>query len=95
MHSCYLVSLKFILKNNGFDQLRGERTLYEPLRGNNIEQECFTENVSACAPPIQKLEPDLLHKKLIFSLGVKDTAPYWGQQLCTAVKCIVGISTRQ
>ena len=42
-----------------------------------------SENVCAWTPPVQKLEPKVLPKKLIFSTGVKDTAPYWGQQLCT------------
>ena len=74
-----------IKKNKGFDQLQAERTLYKFLRGNNIEQECYTENVSTCAPPVQKLEPNLIPKKLIFSHGVKDTAPYWDQQLCSAL----------
>ena len=42
-----------------------------------MEQEFYTENVSACAPPVrEKLEPNLLAKKIIFSRGVKDTAPY-------------------
>ena len=34
---------KVNIKNNGFDQLRGERTLYKPLRRNNIEKECITK----------------------------------------------------
>ena len=41
------------------------------------------ENVSVCAPPVQKLQPTLLPKKLIFTRGAKDTAPYRGQQLCS------------
>ena len=52
-------------------------TLYKPLRGNNIEQECYKVNVGVCAPTVQKLP-----KQLIFSRGAKDTAPYLGQQLC-------------
>ena len=48
-----------------------------------MEQEFYTENVSACAPPVrEKLEPNLSPQQIIFSCGVKDTAPYWDQQLC-------------
>ena len=55
--------LKVQQQQKWFDQLRAERTLYKLLRGNHIEQQCYTENVSVCAPPVQKLEPNLLPKK--------------------------------